>query len=795
MKKFTNLWKLLDEYERGVVIPVIQRDYAQGRKGNEHIRRRFLKEIKKQIENEINDADQSRENDRSVVLDFIYGSEENDAFQPLDGQQRLTTLWLLHWYLSLRSDNFDDLDRLSKFSYKTRPSSADFCKALCDKDKMKALIQNNGADHLARSIKKQTWFYSEWLLDPTISAMLRAISGDDGAGIQSVFKSGVDGKEVDYQKYREALKNGMSFHVISIGTDQLPSPDDLYVKMNARGKKLTNFENFKADLFGWMTANLGGDAHGLTLKIDNDWTDFFWKSARNSLGKDFDAHSEYFDNIFFSFINRYFYNELLINKNQSGEENNEYNSHLDKLLGAGARGGAADDTRIRYTEFDAYSEVLTGTDKAEALRQIDKIIGIYSDAGIRDLIENEFPQKDNDITDDDPMQSGALYSFIPRVVKENKSDAKKLAPTTQKERVYFLAVCLFLKSCGAADDFDETKFKRWMRVVRNLTENAEISSRRAMEACMREINRLWEKTCEVDRDVYESLEKLDITKAESALDRQMREEKEKAEEILSGRASEEKIVRAENYSFFNGAIRFLYHDKDGKVDFGDNFDTKFENAKKLFDDNSNKVPIETVLKFLKLFSGFDDIYKKHFFTTIGYHPRYECWKRNILCSKEDEKTYIKVHELLTGGACENRKDIENREDIDIYELFLNSGMAEKICNKSDGYRYRVHSYKGGTAIHKKSSQSDYIYVNRVKFEEYKKLRELEIVDKAIKVENEYTGGENGGFYWGNIKFECKKEMETGGEAALEVGETYSLYDGKIYDNEKAVCDFNELKVK
>ena len=28
--------------------------------------------------------------------------------------------------------------------------------------------------------------------------------------------------------------------------------DDLYIKMNARGKQLTDFENFKADLVGYI---------------------------------------------------------------------------------------------------------------------------------------------------------------------------------------------------------------------------------------------------------------------------------------------------------------------------------------------------------------------------------------------------------------------------------------------------------------------------------------------------------------------------------------------------------------
>ena len=35
-------------------------------------------------------------------LDFVYGSKKNNVFIPLDGQQRLTTLFLMHWYLGLK---------------------------------------------------------------------------------------------------------------------------------------------------------------------------------------------------------------------------------------------------------------------------------------------------------------------------------------------------------------------------------------------------------------------------------------------------------------------------------------------------------------------------------------------------------------------------------------------------------------------------------------------------------------------------------------------------------------------
>lgn len=76
-----------------VLIPKIQRAYAQGRRSEAGIREGFLTELFSALVE-----------DKRKELNFIYGSvdihAENDTrLILLDGQQRLTTLWLLTWYL------------------------------------------------------------------------------------------------------------------------------------------------------------------------------------------------------------------------------------------------------------------------------------------------------------------------------------------------------------------------------------------------------------------------------------------------------------------------------------------------------------------------------------------------------------------------------------------------------------------------------------------------------------------------------------------------------------------------
>ncbi|MEZ4879292.1 MAG: DUF262 domain-containing protein [Chitinophagales bacterium] len=79
-------WQPLSKVE----IPIIQRDYAQGREREEELRENFLKFLLEAV------------NGTPKELDFVYGSVKDKIFQPLDGQQRLTTLFLLHWFIAVK---------------------------------------------------------------------------------------------------------------------------------------------------------------------------------------------------------------------------------------------------------------------------------------------------------------------------------------------------------------------------------------------------------------------------------------------------------------------------------------------------------------------------------------------------------------------------------------------------------------------------------------------------------------------------------------------------------------------
>lgn len=145
-------------------IPKIQRDYAQGRQSQkvDEIRKVFVHSLLLVVKGKR----------PSTELDFVYGSNLNNAFEPLDGQQRLTTLFLLHWMMGVGLAMPGD-KKHSIFTYETRNTSEEFCDELVQHEAMQFILEAE-AKNTAPSviIRGRDWFKWEWRYDPTILSML-----------------------------------------------------------------------------------------------------------------------------------------------------------------------------------------------------------------------------------------------------------------------------------------------------------------------------------------------------------------------------------------------------------------------------------------------------------------------------------------------------------------------------------------------------------------------------------------------------------------------------------------------
>lgn len=314
-----------------VSIPQIQRDYAEGRQTEDVVRKRL---------NLLNDMlDVLYGARKTLSFDFVYGSVtkngqvcvingvndyslyKGSSFEPLDGQQRLTTLFLIHWLFGRNDDIRRPLTKASLiyqslFVYKTRPTSEEFCNWLVEKQ-AKDIVAGWGKQvddvrkrneynrnqwsvfknsqgiidpvknrlkfpvkplpSLLDYFKSQDDFKWDWHNDPNIKSMIVVIEH----ALTLI-------KEKGWTYDDGVALNGNLDNINFLLLDNLDCDgDSLFEKMNARGKSLTSFEILKSSLEEEMERQNGNlSSSGLIDKwrnrMDGDWIDYCWDNSNIS---------------------------------------------------------------------------------------------------------------------------------------------------------------------------------------------------------------------------------------------------------------------------------------------------------------------------------------------------------------------------------------------------------------------------------------------------------------------------------------------------------------------------------
>ncbi|WP_104759704.1 GmrSD restriction endonuclease domain-containing protein [Helicobacter bizzozeronii] len=242
-----------------IEVPMLQRDYAQGRRSQSDVAGNFLEALFQVVEGK----------KPALHLDLIYGYQDqgSDIFKLVDGQQRITTLWLLYFFLFRQTEGLDSIKaQLAKFTYHTRESSKEFCEKLLsrassfatDQKPSKTILTQGGKFGDKEDLKN----------DPTIKAMI--------CTLDRIYQRLRAMEDKDYLKSVACLKHRLeqiSFSVINMGT--LGLGEELYIKLNARGKLLSKFENLKAYMEQKTQI-----PHDLLHAIDNKWSDYFFDATQ-----------------------------------------------------------------------------------------------------------------------------------------------------------------------------------------------------------------------------------------------------------------------------------------------------------------------------------------------------------------------------------------------------------------------------------------------------------------------------------------------------------------------------------
>lgn len=492
----------------GIEIPLIQRDYAQGRDMPkvEDIRRRFVGALKKALIN-----------NEPVTLDFVYGEIDNNrTLIPLDGQQRLTTLFLLHWYIARREGVSEDkLAFLTKFSYATRYSAREFCKRLVSPDYQPDFNRFK----LSEEITDQNWMPLDWENDSTISAMLRMIDY-----IHVMFNNSCN-------NLWPRLEAGcISFYFLPI--KQLGATDDLYIKMNSRGKPLTEFENVKAEWEASIRAISPSimpqqDAeqlqHRIEQKMDLDWTDLLWPYRNGQTGSSAD---DVVDDKFIRYLR--FLTDLIFYKN---DEQVKESSDILSI--------------VEYLFKDS--------EKTPAL---SKFIGLGFDCWLDVDIEHLF----NTYLTTTPTASDPQKCVVAAPVNVFAQACHTYGDMTGRTRLFPIGrsvmLYAFLYYLQHKKTISDTQFARRIRIITNLIKQSEYELR---EDNMPNLLRQTEYIL-THGDIEEGYLNFNAN--------QLAEEHEKAAWLQTHADKADTLCRLENHPLLQGAIRVIGLDH---IDFTDRF--------------------------------------------------------------------------------------------------------------------------------------------------------------------------------------------------------------------------------
>ena len=498
MSERTTFYQLIDSHDR-IEIPIIQRDYAHGRASQGIVREDFLKALHDAL------SLPSDAPGLPLDLDFIYGSVVNGSFQPLDGQQRLTTLFLLHWYLAWADGQEDDfhanlvIEGRSRFGYEVRPSSRDFMNALAN---YKPGVVATDCESVVSMITDQPWYFRSWQFDPSICSALSMLER-----MHSIF-GGTIGL---YSRLTDNRDPAITFQLLDL--EQFDLSDDLYIKMNARGRPLTPFETFKARFERHLESQFAGELHPLggeaplhkffAHRIDTRWSDFFWPFR--------DARTATFDNAVMNLLR----SVILVTRDPQSDETTK---DLDLLR----------NSTLRSTYSWFYERGWLDRQMAFALVT---------------LLERWSTGPDK------------LRCYLPDVRHVNEEELFQQVLTRPTNLTFHQIVQVFgyvQYLVHATGDVDTDTFNNWIRVVSNLTTNTDYNRSADLR---RSLGGLQSLVRFMDNIVHHiSGPGCDVQGFSRV---QVAEERIKARLLVLGKGWPERIDQAERHPYFRGQIGFL----------------------------------------------------------------------------------------------------------------------------------------------------------------------------------------------------------------------------------------------
>lgn len=259
-----------------VVVPEIQRDYVWGAEQVEGLLKSIFEDYcifektNEQINITINE-DRSLEKTLTeyyktikynTSIGFIYAYsdfEYPDKYFLIDGQQRLTTIYLL--LVVIASEDEDFRNKFSKLYFKNGKSFIEYRVR-----EASLLFLNQSIAHTIEKkdtkLEEQYWYYSFYKNDKTIQSIINNLN---------TIKNFLSENVHSISSFKEYVLNHVQFWYFDTNISE--QGEELYIYMNARGERMQSNENLKAELLANVISQDDKDEWGIKWE---EWQNDFW---------------------------------------------------------------------------------------------------------------------------------------------------------------------------------------------------------------------------------------------------------------------------------------------------------------------------------------------------------------------------------------------------------------------------------------------------------------------------------------------------------------------------------------
>lgn len=272
----------VNRYVDQLIVPEIQRDYVWQEDQLLGFLSSIAEEFRKCQDADIPEIDVDTRSDSGALLQkdfeeffrkrnfsanigFIYAYSDEQyqgRYFLIDGQQRITSLFLLLLVLASRCDQEETFTKYycreghPLLDYRVRDATSHFLSAIVE-----MLLENPAVE-----IEDQAWYLDAYNEDVSIRTML--------SNLKSI-SSWLESAKLSEMEFFDYVQNHTEFWYFD--TNISAQGENLYIYLNARGEQVQSNENLKAELLSHIPTDSQKNDWG---KRWEHWQDLFWRHRK-----------------------------------------------------------------------------------------------------------------------------------------------------------------------------------------------------------------------------------------------------------------------------------------------------------------------------------------------------------------------------------------------------------------------------------------------------------------------------------------------------------------------------------